>query len=128
MDKKYIVTFSISVLVLFTVGIIMLMLLTPQQVSVVDVNQNEYQSLTRSTYTFEKTKDISQESLVQEYSITTDDILNSKKYNNYNPGKSDPFTPQSDLNNGSNNNNQPDATDKTTNGNDGVENPPSSGK
>ncbi|MNP55493.1 hypothetical protein D3C76_1501480 [compost metagenome] len=98
--------------------------MTPQQINVVDSNVKEYKGITKSEYTYQQTKNISKESLVQEYDISQDDILNFQKYNTYKPGNSDPFTPASDV--GTTN---PDTSkDDTTNSNGGNANPDSSNK
>ena len=42
MKKEYIITFSVSFLVIITVGIVLLMLMLPQQVQVIKGNINKY--------------------------------------------------------------------------------------
>jgi adenine-specific DNA methylase len=125
MDSKYIITFSISVIVLFTIGIVMLMLMVPQQSTIITTDIDEYSKIIRSKYTFEKSKNISKESLIQEYDITSQDIQSFQKYRVYQPGNSDPFTPESDLNQTAQQNN---SNQQTTNSNGGTQNPPSPGK
>lgn len=122
MNKNYIITFSISVIVLFTVGILMLMLMTPQKITVIDTSQEAYKSVDKTEYAYKQTKEISKESLVREYKVSD---LSASNFPSYKPGNSDPFTPAADLNNSSNVNN---SNNNTTNGNGGTPNPPSSGK
>jgi len=128
MVKKYILTFSISVLVLFSVCIILLMIMIPQQqVSIAGSVQN-YEEINSSDYQFVQTKDISQDSLVKEYTITSADLLTFKKYNQYTTGNSDPFTPASELETTANNGGTTNTNTNTTNSNGGVPNPTSTNK
>lgn len=139
MNKTYMITFSISVLVLVTVVIIALMILLPQQSTLVDANINDYDAIKKSSYTFEQTKGISKEALVREYTINGDQMSGFKSKNQYAPGNADPFTPNaggssSGEGNGSSNgssssgNSSQDANDKTTNSNGGTPNPPATSK
>lgn len=143
MEKSYIITFSISVLVITSIAVIALMLMLPQQVQILEGNINKYDTIKKSEYTFESTKDITNESLLKQYSITNEEISAFKSQKQYQPGNSDPFAPitdnkdtnsQSDKNNsdsgstdGSTSGSQ-NAKDKTTNSNGGIENPPSTSK
>ncbi len=134
MNKSYIITFGISVLVLATIGIIALMLFIPQKVNVIEGNINKYETITKSEFTFESTKDISKEALMKEYSISADELAAFKAKNQYNPGNSDPFTPNSTSTEStgssqvSSNTTAQSASDKTTNSNGGVANPTSTNK
>lgn len=128
MVKKYIVTFSISVLILFSVCIIMLMIMVPQQQTAINGSIQDYEQVNTSDYTFVQTKDISKDALVKEYTIDDADLSSFKRYNQYKAGNSDPFTPASDLTNASNNNNQNNTNNNTNNSNGGVPNPPSTNK
>lgn len=128
MVKKYVITFSISVLVFFSLCVIMLMIMLPQeQASIIGTVQN-YEKVNTADYKFSQTKDISKESLTKEYTISSSDILSFQKYNQYKAGNSDPFTPDSDLTDATNNNNQNNANNNTSNSNGGISNPPSSNK
>jgi len=128
MVKKYVLTFSISVLVLFSVCIIMLMIMIPQQQASLASSVQKYDSIISSDYTFEPTKNISEESLVKEYKISSADLLTFKKYNQYTVGNSDPFTPTSELQTTANNNNPTTTNNNTTNSNGGTSNPAATGK
>ncbi|MCX8073983.1 MAG: hypothetical protein N2749_00140 [Clostridia bacterium] len=105
MNKKYIIVFSISVMLMTTLGIIMLMLMTPQQVSVVDIEDKTYTPITRSNYTYTQTKNITKDSLVKEYVINSEDMAYLERQNAYNPGNTNPFTPATEDTTGGNNNN-----------------------
>lgn len=132
MNKTFGITFSISVLILFSIAIITFMLMLPQKSHVINSSLEEYENITKSEYTYESTKDITADSLTHEYIITSEDIANFKKTNQYKAGNSDPFAPkESDNNNntsGNNKDNSTSTTDKTTNSNGGVPNPPSTSK
>lgn len=129
MKKTYIITFSISVIVVFSVGIIALMLMLPQSVAVASGTVKEYEGITKSDYTYSQTKDISKESLLKEYNVSSNDITTYETKDQYNPGNSDPFTVIGTSSSGStgttkNTTGTTDTTTtKTTNSNGGVANP-----
>jgi hypothetical protein len=126
MDKKYILTFSISFLVLATVVIIALMILLPQTTTIIESSLQDYDSINKSDYLYTKTKDISKEALIQQYTISDTEMTTFKNSNQYNPGNSDPFTPYGEDVEDENDNTSTD--DKITNSNGGTPNPPSTGK
>ena len=128
MAKKFILTFSISVLVLFSICIIMLMIMIPQQDTSITASVENYDKINSSDYEFTQTKDISKDSLVKEYTISDDDLLTFEKYNQYKAGNSDPFTPAGDLESTTNNNNSTNTNNNTTNSNGGTSNPPTTSK
>ena len=128
MAKKFILTFSISVLVLFSICIIMLMIMIPQQDATITASVENYDKINSSDYAFTQTKDISKDSLVKEYTISDADISTFVKYNQYKAGNSDPFTPATDLESTTNNNNSTNTNNNTTNSNGGTLNPPTTSK
>lgn len=128
MDKRYIISFSISVIVLFTVGVILLMLMTPQETQSVNTSVKDYDSINKSEYMYTQSKDISKESLVKEYTVTPDDVSKFEQDNQYKPGNTDPFTPKSDIDQATNNSDNDKANQNTTNSNGGVSNPPATTK
>ncbi len=125
MDKKYILTFSISGIVLMTIAIIMLMLLVPQQKTILESSVKEYSKVTKSNYTYSQTKDISEEALIQVYTITSEDLKTFEAKNLYVAGNADPFTPTEDMNQAIEEDN---SQEETTNSNGGVANPESTNK
>lgn len=137
MNKTYILTFCISLLTFFVVAVIALLLLIPQQGKVLNGTITKYDGIKKSEYTFEKTKDISKDALVNVHEITADDLDAFKENNQYRAEKDNPFSENTGLkadgtyadedgNAGSSSGSQAqqDAIDKTTNSNGGVENPP----
>lgn len=126
MDKKYILTFSISFLVLATVVIIALMILLPQTTTIIESSLQDYDSINKSDYLYTKTKDISKEALIQQYTISDTEMTTFKNSNQYNPGNSDPFTPYGE--DVEDENDDTSTTDKITNSNGGTPNPPSTNK
>lgn len=153
MKKVYIITFCISVLSIFSVSIILLMLMLPQQTQVSEVSVKEYEGIKLEEFKFENSKELNETNLIKDYSITMDDINNYKKNDLYNSGNSDPFSPSasaenlqtgtntqnntttSNLDTGTTSNNDTSNTttsaatiQKTTNSNGGVENPSSTNK
>ena len=127
MDKKYILTFSISFLVLATVVIIALMILLPQTTTIIESSLQDYDSINKSDYLYTKTKDISKEALIQQYTISDTEMTTFKNGNQYDPGNSDPFTPYG-ANTETDGNDGTSTTDKITNSNGGTPNPPSTNK
>lgn len=136
--KEYIITFSVSALVFITVSVIMLMLMLPQQTHVIEGNVEEYETISKSKYTFETTKDISSENLKKQYGVSSQDMSTFKSNSQYKAGNSDPFSPSTagtnTSTNGTTTTDNTDVTsstttqDKITNSNGGVENPPSTNK
>lgn len=132
--KKYVMTFSISVIVCMMAVIIALVFLLPKQYTTISASMNQYESVAKSDYSYVATKDISESSLVRYYTITKEQIQTFKYNNQYVAGNSDPFTPYSgnsvsgeSTNNGSSSDGTI-TTDKITNSNGGVANPPSTNK
>lgn len=137
MKKEYIITFCISFLVLSTVVVISLMILVPQQTTVIKNNLGEYTAIKKSDYSFEKTNSISFDDLDKNYQITADEMYEFKANKQFVPGNSDPFSAPSnnteDVGTGKNptaNGEQSNSstTDKITNSNGGVANPESTTK
>ncbi len=138
MKKAYMLTFVISFLTLLSVGIILFMLMLPQQVQVFEGNVNKYDSITKSRYTFSSTKDITSESLKKQYSINDEDMNTFRRNSQYVAGNSDPFSPAESSEeqgtttggnkNSSTTNGASEAEQRTTNSNDGKKNPESTGK
>lgn len=126
MKKNYILTFSISILILFSVAIVTLMLMLPQKAQIVEGSASKYEGIKKTDFAFEQTKDISKDPLVKTYTINETDIANFRKLNQYKPGNSDPFAEPNTAGNTPGDGSNPD--DNTTNGNGGTPNPPSSGK
>lgn len=137
MKKEYILTFCISFLVLSTIVVISLMILLPQQTTVIQNNIDEYASIKKSDYTFKQTNMLTFDNLIREYIITDNEMSIFKKNNQFVPGNSDPFsaptstTENSATGTGKNTNttnSNTSTTDKITNSNGGVANPESTTK
>ena len=132
MGKSFAITFSVSVIIFATTSVIMLMLLLPKQLVSLETSVDSYQSIEKSNYTYTKTKDISKDALLKEYTINSDDITKFKQNYQYVAGNSDPFTKSGDTTGTgtgtSDTNSAQDAIDKTTNSNGGVSNPESTTK
>jgi len=96
----------------------------PQQQASLTGSVEKYDNIISSDYTFQQTKNISEQSLIKEYKITSADLLTFKKYNQLTTGNSDPFTPSSEVTTS----NPTDTTNNTTNSNGGTSNPPATNK
>lgn len=136
-NKNYLLTFGISVLVMLTISIIVLMLMLPKQSSVAKGTIKSYDSISKSEYTFEATKAISSEPLKKQYSISSEDMSAFKYSSQYKAGNTDPFSEVKASNGETGNNSttdtntsetQKEAENKTTNSNGGVANPPATSK
>lgn len=143
MNKPFIITFSVCVIIFATAAVVMLMLLLPKQLVSLQTSVETYQGIEKSNYTYVKTKDISKEALLKEYKVTNDNIAEFKRTYKYVAGNSDPFFRGGEINsdttndNSSNTNNTSNggttsgsqiANDKTTNSNGGIKNPESTTK
>lgn len=150
-NKKYLITLGISILTTIVLAIILLMLFLPKQAIIFKGNVGNYESIQKSEYTFEATKDISSEPLKTQYTITSNDMRSFGRTNEYVPGNTDPFVPitkqetydKTKMNATRNqekvqqygtyiteahNQSQQEAIKRTTNNNGGVENPSSTEK
>lgn len=134
MKKEYILTFCISFLIIATVVVISLMMLLPQQTTLTENVVEQYSSITKTDYSFKENNSLTFDSLVKEYTITSDQLTAFKRKNQYAVGNSDPFTAPTSNNTSSNtgtvnsNNSNTSTQDKITNSNGGVQNPASTGK
>lgn len=152
MNRAYIITFSLSVIILFSIAAVLLMIVLPDQVGILDGNAEKYDSIVKSRYTFESTKNITTDITKKDYVVTSDQISNYQENYLYVPGNSDPFSPKiTDVSNYTENgetsstngssqttnsnttttttsSSADEAKQKTANSNGGVENPESSGK
>lgn len=120
MKKTYILTFAISLVVLITITVVSLMILLPQQSTVIDSSLSKYDAIKKSDYVYEKTKDITKDALVHEYTITSEEMDKFRNEQKYVSGNSDPFTPSNintNNNKGGNNN-----TNNTNSGNNNTNN------
>lgn len=141
MNKSFLITFSVSVIIFATAAVIMLMLLLPKQLVSLKTSVEKYEGIEKSNYTYTKTKDISKEALLKEYKISSDDISKFRNEYKYIPGNSDPFyrytgseegsSDAGTTNSGDSSNTvsaQEQAIQRTTNSNGGIANPESTTK
>lgn len=141
MNKPFVITFSVCIIIFSTAAVVMLMLLLPKQLVSLQTSVEVYQGIEKSNYTYVKTKDISKEALLKEYKVTNDNIAEFKRTYKYVAGNSDPFYRPSEnvdttVDNNNNNNvsnggstsGSQTAQDKTTNSNGGIKNPESTTK
>ena len=138
MKKTYILTFAISLVILATITVVALMILLPQQSTVIDSSLAKYDSIKKSDFVYEKTKDITRDALVHEYTITGEEMDKFRNEQKYVSGNSDPFTPSSvatnnngkpnsnNNNNGNNNTNNSNNASSSTNTNNSNSNTSSS--
>lgn len=94
MSKKAWMIFSIVAVIIVMTVLVLMLVLVPQLKSS-DVQTGEYTSLDKKTYTFDGTK--TADSLIQEYTITAEDVQSGKKTNKYTEGNINPFTPKEQV-------------------------------
>ena len=142
MNKSFVITFSVSVIILATATVVMLMILLPKQLVSLKTSVETYNGIEKSNFTYVKTKDISKEALLKEYKISNADMNEFKNKYKYVYGNSDPFYREEKKENNSststggtasgNTNNTTNSsqttTDKITNSNGGIKNPESTNK
>lgn len=145
-NKKYVMIFSITFIVCMMVVIVALVFLLPKQQSTLDASLSTYEGVSKSDYSYQATKDIEENSLVRDYTITSDQIQNFKRKNQYVLGNDDPFNEYKEevtedgengntttsggnsSNTSSNPSTDKNTTNKITNSNGGTANPPSTNK
>ena len=138
MNKSYVITFSVCFIVLLSVAVVLLMITLPENIGVLEGNTEEYDGISKDSYTYKSTKNITTEIIEKDYIVTGDQMTDYERNYLYLPGNSDPFSPKVNQDNSSSNSSgnqnssnkdtQQEATDKTTNSNGGVANPPSTNK
>lgn len=136
MSKGNWLTLGIATVVSITVVVVALMILLPQQSVVLDASTVKYEAIKKSDFVYEQTKNITRDALIREYAITSEQMDSFKRKNYYVAGNSDPFTPSGASTSGPTSNNNSNSkpsgsvstTDKITNSNGGVANPPSTNK
>lgn len=148
MNKQYIITFSVCVIVLFSVAAVLLMITLPEQVGVLEGNSEEYQAMAKANYTYKSTKNITTDIIEINYVVTGDQMKDYANKYLYLPGNADPFSPKvtttevdetntSNSNNSNNSNqgnsstgntNNTEVNNKVENSNPGSEIPPSTNK
>ena len=68
-NKNYFITFGVSLLVMIAIAVTVFMLMLPKQSAITKGVVQDYQSISKSEYTFEATKAISSEPLKKQYNI-----------------------------------------------------------
>ena len=92
-NKKFIMIFSITFIVCVVVVIVALVFLLPKQYSTLNGSINAYEAVDKANYSYEATKDIEENSLVRDYTITSEELQNFRRRYQYVVGNNDPFTP-----------------------------------
>lgn len=111
MKKGVIITFIISTIIFLAIGTVLMLITVPQAKPISD-SGNKYESIPKNDYTYVPTKDITTESIIEQYNVNEAYINDLIKNRYYKPGNADPFT------NGvsSSSNTNPDPSDNTGNG------------
>ena len=126
--KNYIITFCLTFAVCVVVTIVILMTNVPQ----IDTDElgsvQEYKKIDAKEFSFDNNKNISTTPFEKNYEVTREQLNKFVYTNSYKPGNSNPFTPNADLDNSTDNNTDEETNDKTDNGNNGQTNDSNTGK
>lgn len=92
--NTWIILISI-VVVIVSMALVLLLILIPQVETVSSIE--EYQSITKSDYTYSPTKEEVETQLIEQYTVTSKEVNKGIRNKDYLPGNDNPFTPESDI-------------------------------
>lgn len=91
MGRNSWITFGIIALVIISIVLVALLILVPQgNPTTIDI-YDEYNKLDKSDYTYTSSKDISEDTMKETYTITSEDIQEGRASKTYKQGNTDPF-------------------------------------
>ena len=96
MGRNSWITFGIVAVVIISIVLVALLILVPQSDPVTVDIYDDYNTLNKSDYTYTSSKDISEESMKETYTITSEDIQEGKASKIYKQGNTDPFAAAAD--------------------------------
>lgn len=91
MGRNSWITFGILAVVIISIVLVALLILVPQSSPITVDIYDEYGTLDKSDYTYTSSKDISEETMKETYTITSEDIKVGKASKIYKQGNTDPF-------------------------------------
>lgn len=95
MSKNSWIILISTVIVIVSIAIVLLLILMPQVE--VSTTSKQYDEIVKSEYTYEPTKEDIDTKLVEEYTVTSNEVTEGIKEDNYVPGNDNPFTPTDEL-------------------------------
>lgn len=91
MGRNSWIMFGMVAVVIISLLLVALLILVPQSRPVSDGVAKEYEGISESEYSYTQSKDISEETMKETYSITSEDIKEGKASKLYKQGNTDPF-------------------------------------
>lgn len=104
MKKGVVITFISSTIIFLAIGTVLMLITIPQAKPISD-SGNKYESIPKNDYTYVPTKDITTESIIEQYNVNEAYINDLIKNRYYKPGNADPFSDVSTSSPASNNGN-----------------------
>ena len=92
MGRNSWIAFGMVAIVIIAIVLVALLILVPQSELVTVDIYDENSSFNSSDYTYTQSKDISEESMRETYSVTTEDIKEGKANKIYKQGNENPFS------------------------------------
>lgn len=91
MGRNSWIMFGMIAIVIISIVLVALLILVPQgEPSTIDI-YDDYGSFNESDYTYTQSKDISEDAMVETYSVTSEDIKEGKSSKLYKQGNTNPF-------------------------------------
>lgn len=105
MSKNSWIMFGMIAVVIISIVLVALLILVPQSNPAINNTVEEYESITKTDFSYTQSKDISEESMKETYSITSEDVKEGKASKTYKQGNTDPFAvPQASSSTNTSNN------------------------
>ena len=95
MSKNIWLICTAVVIVLISISLIALLILLPQENTTQGIAGKKYENVSKQEYIYMPTKGITDEALIEEYTVNSETINEGKADKNYSPGNTDPFTAKS---------------------------------
>ncbi len=92
MSKNLWLISAAIVIVLISITLIFLLILLPQEDVTQGVERKEYDKISKEEYIYTPTKGITEEAMIEEYTVNSETVREGKSGKNYSPGNVDPFT------------------------------------
>jgi len=91
MGRNSWIMFGMIAIVIISIVLVALLILVPQgEPTTIDI-YDDYGSFNESDYTYTQSKDISEDAMVETYSVTAEDIKEGKSSKLYKQGNTNPF-------------------------------------
>ena len=91
MGRNSWIMFGMVAVVIISILLVALLILVPQSQPITNGNIDDYESISESEYSYTQSKDITEETMKETYSITSEDIKEGKASKVYKQGNTNPF-------------------------------------